>query len=187
MTLSYEDIAEVLPIEDVRAHLRIETTDEDPLIEQLTAVAAEAIESDTGHLLAARAVTEHFASFDAIRLRSWPINAITGIAWFDREGTQSDFDPALARLTTARRPARLVQMVTAWPCTGDAIDSVAVTLNAGYVDAADVPHRLKQAALLMIGDLYAQRETFVNGTISSKVEMSLTVERLLRDFRIVTV
>jgi uncharacterized phiE125 gp8 family phage protein len=183
----YDDIAEILPIEDIKLQLRVETTDDDALIESYAVVAVETIEADTGHLFTARPIVEYFEAFETVRLRSWPIRSIAGIEYYDREGSAATFDPTLVRLTVARRPARMVQLATPWPCTGGTADSVSVTLDAGYAETADVPHRLRQAAMMMISDLYAQRETFVNGTISTAVPMSLTVDRLLRDFRIMVI
>jgi uncharacterized phiE125 gp8 family phage protein len=186
MTIDYETIAEILPIEDIKLQLRVETADEDVLIESFAVVAVEAIESETGHLFTPRTAIEHFASFEAVRLRAFPIVSIESIDYFDRDGAAQTFDPALVRLTASRRPARLVQLTTPWPCTGGIVDSLSVTMNAGYAAAADVPHRLRQAALMMISDLYAQRESFASGVVSS-VPMSLTVDRLLQPFRIVDV
>jgi uncharacterized phiE125 gp8 family phage protein len=180
-------VAAILPLTDVKAQLRVEADDEDELIAGLILVAVEAIEGETGHLFTARPVTEYFSSFAQVRLRSWPINSITGISYFEPGGATAVFDPALLRLSLAGRPARLVRIATAFPLTSGERDSVGVTINAGYADPLEVPHRLRQAAMLMIADLYAQRETFVNGTISSAVQMSLTVNRLIDPFRILSI
>ncbi len=178
-------IDEVLPLDDVKAHLRVDNSADDELIQQLIYVAVETIEGETGHLWGPREVTEHFARWCDIKLRSWPIVALIGIAYLDQAGNLATLGTANLRIVAGRRPVRLAQIVAAtWPDYQRADDAIAVTVSAGH--APDhVPHRLRAAALLMIGDLYAARETFVNGSISSKVAMSRTVDMLLDPFRIV--
>jgi uncharacterized phiE125 gp8 family phage protein len=186
MTISYADLAELFPIEDVRRQLRIDDDTEDTLLEQFVAVAAEAVESETGHLFTARTVTESFTCFDDVRLRSWPINAVTAIDYFDTAGAGQVIAADQVRIAAGRRPARLVTLGTPFPATSRTIDGVTVTLDAGYANAEDVPMRLRHAVLVMAADMHAQRESFVNGSISVEAKVSLTVDRLLHRFRIAT-
>jgi hypothetical protein len=48
---------------------------------------------------------------------------------------------------------------------------------------AAVPAPIKAAVLLMVGDLYENRETVAEGA-PAPVEMSMTVERLLSPYRV---
>ena len=42
--------------------------------------------------------------------------------------------------------------------------------QAGWADAASVPETIKQAMLLMVGHMYATRESVITGTISKEIE-----------------
>lgn len=176
----------LVELPEAKLHLRVDLPDDDDLIDLLIDVATEAIESDTGWVIRAREVVERFDSFGAIRLRSWPITAVAGVAYRDpASGDLTTVDPAAYRLDAGRRPVRLGWFSAAPRCLA-AGDAVEVTVQAGHANRDDVPKRMRAAALLMIGDLYAQRETFVNGASSTAVPMSLTVDRLLQPFRVIT-
>jgi uncharacterized phiE125 gp8 family phage protein len=173
-------IDQVLPLEDVKRHLNVEEADDDELIQNIVYVAVETIESETGHLIGQRTVSEHFRSFDAIRLRSWPIQSVAALAYFDESGNAVSLDPATARLSAAKRPGRLILTAGAWPAAMTAPDAVTVSMQAGH-DPDAVPHRLRHAALVMVSDLYDKRESWTPGS-ASKVPLSLPVERLLASF-----
>ena len=59
---------------------------------------------------------------------------------------------------------------------------MSVTFKAGY---ASVPAPLVSAILLMVGDLYANRETAVTGTVAFALPMSTTVQALIAPYRAV--
>ncbi len=72
---------------------------------------------------------------------------------------------------------------------GEDDDLVALYLGAavGHVETyytvpEPTPKGVQAAVLLMVGDLYAKRETGVVGTVSAEVKTSLTVENLLAPF-----
>jgi uncharacterized phiE125 gp8 family phage protein len=145
--------------------------------------AVEAIESDTGHLFGRRSIVEHFDGFSSVRLRSFPAHAVTAVSYFDGAHVAQAFDLAGLRLIAGRkRPSRLARVASAWPLTCSAADAVSVTFDAGH-EPDDVPKRLRQAAMLMVGDLYENRAETSDLT-KKTVPMSLTVDRLLKPFRI---
>jgi uncharacterized phiE125 gp8 family phage protein len=52
-------------------------------------------------------------------------------------------------------------------------NAVVVQFTAGYGDAADdVPQRVKQAMLLLIGHWYEHREAVLTGSISKEIEFT---------------
>lgn len=84
---------------------------------------------------------------------------------------------------------------TTWPDVGDGGDALRIRFTAGYqVESGDspgvmvpaVPAAIKAAIMLMVGDLYAFRETAVEGTRGTVIAapMSTTVESLLQPYRI---
>jgi hypothetical protein len=60
-------------------------------------------------------------------------------------------------------------------------EAVRVRYQAGY---ETLPAPIKAAILLMVGDLYANRETTIAGGSVTPVPMSLTVESLLAPYRV---
>jgi uncharacterized phiE125 gp8 family phage protein len=176
-------IDQVLPLEDVKAHLKVEHSTDDELIQGLIYTAVEEIEGETGHLFGRRNLTEHFGGFHAVRLRAFPVHTITGVAYIDGANAPQALSLDGLRLVGgSKRPVRVAWTGTSWPSTCTAKDAVAITFDAGH-EPDDVPHRLRQAALLMISDLYRNRGETSDLT-KKTVPMSLTVKRILDRFRI---
>jgi uncharacterized phiE125 gp8 family phage protein len=81
------------------------------------------------------------------------------------------------------QPARLVPVST-WPSVLAATNRIQITYEAGYggdEDQEAVPPAVKQAILLTIGHLYANREST---TAKAMAELPLGIDDLLRPFRI---
>lgn len=173
----------ILPLEDVKSHLRVDSNAEDEGIQDMIWTAVEHIEGDTGHLFGRRRVTEVFPSFGAIRLRAFPAHALVSLGYLDAAHAPQIIELVDARLVAGqRRPARVVRVTGSWPGTCVSADAVTVEFEAGH-EPDEVPKRLRQAALLLIGDLYENRAETSDLT-KKAVPMSLTVDRLLKPFRI---
>lgn len=182
MELDYEAIAEILPLDFVKKAARIERDDEDELITSYIHAAVFQIERETGHLFGIREVTETFASFAAIRLRAAPVRQILAVGYHDVANALGTFDLAGLRLVAGARPARVTRLAQMWPQTACAIDAVQVTFEAGH-DPEGIPPTLKTAAIMMVADLWGQRETWSPGT-AVQVPLSLSVDQMLQPFRI---
>lgn len=183
MDLNYEAIAEILPLDFVKKAARIERGDEDELITSLIYSAVFQIERETGQLFGVREVTESFAGFDAIRLRAAPVREIVSVGYRDADNAVAAFPLDGLRLVADTRPGRVTRLAAAWPQVGSCTaDAVQVTFQAGY-DPADVPPTLKTVAVMMVTELWGQRESWAPGTVS-EVPLSLGVERMLQPFRI---
>ena len=158
-------MTEPVTLEQAKLHLRVDGEDEDTLITALIVAAREWVENYTGIVLVQRAVTQSFQCFASrLELNAWPIaDAPTlSVGYTDTAGASQTV--AGARLQSASRPARLVPAFNAaWPSAS--AEPVTVTVTAGYASPEDVPASLVAAILLIVGNLYASRESDVIGTI----------------------
>lgn len=149
---------------------------------QLTAfvdVAIEQIEAICSVRLAPQTV-ELFADRweDLARLPIGPTTAIVSLHYRDAAGAEQLLDADQYELTGSGlavgiRPAP----GTSWPIAR----TIRVQLTAGYTVT---PRPLWAAALYMIGDLYAFRETAVVGTGAAQIPMSTTVSAMIANYRI---
>jgi hypothetical protein len=71
----------------------------------------------------------------------------------------------------------------AWPATGAHHAPITVTAVHGLPADAPATAAVRAAVLLMVGDLYRNRETGVVGASTAAVQMSTTVDRLLAPHR----
>ena len=77
----------------------------------------------------------------------------------------------------------LVNATCCSPAARSVADAVAVEFRCGYGNPDAVPDSVKRAVLLIVGTLYANRETVVTGTIATELPQS--AEWLLGPFRVV--
>lgn len=166
-------------LSDARRQLRMEPDDDsrDDELNDFIADAAAWVEAYTGHVLAARDVTETFEGFGALRLKAWPIKPGTSV-------TLSYTDPAGAtpvagaRLLVHSRPARALPALSSyWPVV-PARTVVTATFRAEYEAADEVPRNLRRAMLILIGAYDEDRE---GGDLFAKAEAA--ARRLCRSLK----
>jgi uncharacterized phiE125 gp8 family phage protein len=185
----------------VKAHLRIDAddTDQDDKLDLLIDTAGQQLDGPAGTLgraLVAQTWTlyldrfpvawgglGHSARHAAIRLPLPPLIAIVSITYLDADGDRQPL--AEDQYDVRDGEAAIVQPAygCSWPAARCCPRSVAITFTAGYGEADGLPKPLLSAMLLMIGDLFENRETTVIGVRAALVESS-TVKRLLAPFKI---
>lgn len=169
----------LVELEDVKAHLRVTTDDEDSLIESYIAAASAWIDGPAGWL--ARSIGEQTLEFrcDGFsfcdRLPYGPVIAVTEIQYVDPDGTEiilgGDVYDVAAGGVVLRHGAT-------WPSLRGDAEGVRVLYQAGE---AEVPAQVRQAILLLVGQWYRNRMSVVVGTISSALPFG--VEALLAPLR----
>jgi uncharacterized phiE125 gp8 family phage protein len=166
-------MAEPVTLAEARRHLDVMRDDQDEMILSMITAAREWVENYTGLSINGDAVTQTFRCFRAgIALLVWPAqdDAEVTVAYLNKAGEPVEVTGA--RLWRAAKPARLLPPLNgAWPT--DADGTIAVTVTG-------VPFSLKAAMLLMIGDLYNQREETAVGV---SISASGAVENLCHPYR----
>lgn len=120
---------------------------------------------------------------DVTRFPIGPVRAVTEVMWTDATGTVAplpldDFELFGRGLDRGLR-AKAGKAVP--PGLRRVPDSIRVTLEVGY---DTVPEPVQTAILIMVADLFAQRESFAVGTLTPKVPSSMQVDSLLMNYRI---
>lgn len=163
--------AEPVSLAEARAHLRVTHTDEDALIGALITAAREHVESVTGLRLIDQAWELALPAFpDAtahwprtaqlfVELPGWPLKSVEAVTYRDAAGVLQTLATEAYRVDDFRRPARLTP-VGQWPATeSDNPLAVRVSYTAGFgEDGSTVPAAVRSAILLLIGDLYENRQ-----------------------------
>lgn len=177
--------SEPVTIDEAKEFLVIEA--EEVLYDQLLAsfitAAREQVEAVTGTRLVAQTVRLAAREWYGLEvLPIGPVRSVTSIAYDDTAGISQVLPTANwelfgAGLQTGIRPV----YNAAWPAALRRQDAIRVTLEVGY---DDVPGPLKTAILIMVADLFAQRESFAVGTVAAKVPSTMQVDSLLTNYRI---
>lgn len=163
--LNQASAADLLPLSEIKAALRITTDLDDEMLSQFRLTAIGWVEEYTGVLLSARPVTEQFDGFRRLVLDAWPVNAIVSINYFAADGTATQMPEGDYRLMAISRPAQVGRAASgapssaAWPTTMPGVeDAVSVTVQAGHSSPDLIPNELLTAALVIIRSLYDDRE-----------------------------
>lgn len=177
--------APVVSWADAKKHLRLSADTEKSYVEGL-------IEAATGHLAGVDGFLgrslgvqvlemrhDACAIRDVVRLRYGPVIELVSVQYRDADGDLHTVDNAEFELVGSD----LVPAGSAFAWAGNAYhrEAVRVRYRAGY--EGGIPAPLRTSILLMVGDLYRNRET-VSAVEMRKVPMSATVDALLQPFRI---
>jgi len=173
--------AEPLSTADAKAHLRVDHTDDDTLIADNVTAARSHIEAVTGTRLVTQTVTVKTSVW--AELASLPIAPVQSVVITYQDAT--DTTQTLAGSVYEARLDGLEASVVlksgqAWPSTYPG-SLVTVTAVVGYGVADAVPAPIVHAIKMIVGDMYAQRETAGDG--SSAVAVAATVDALIMNYR----
>jgi uncharacterized phiE125 gp8 family phage protein len=175
----------LLALGPAKEHLGILHDDDDQIITDILEALSELLDGPTGDMAHAFGVQELEAVLPGfpcglVELPYPPLREVVSIIFKDLSGTDQSLDAEAFEITSLAGYAQLFPTPnTAWPATQCRPDAVRIRFLAGY-DA--LPRRAAQATKLMLGDLYAARETFGPSSLS-KIELSVGAERLLSSFR----
>lgn len=171
----------LVTLEQAKAHLRVDHSDDDTLIGTYIAAASAHIDGPGGWL--GRAVGVQTLEYrrdefwsracEAVALPFPPIISVTSVKYLDTSGVEQTIDPGEYELTGGSM-LRPVYSGT-WPTVRSQADAVRIVYQAG---SPEVPAAIVAAVLLIVGDLYQNRETTTLERVNA-IPMSTTVERLL--------
>jgi uncharacterized phiE125 gp8 family phage protein len=169
---------EPVTLAEAKAHLKVDTTDDDALITTLIAAARARAEWYTGRAF----VTQSWMLWrdcwaELVEISLPPLQAVTAVTVYAPDGTATVIDPSAYTVDTASQPAR-IQFGCIPPIGLRAINAVSIAFNAGYGDGADdVPAPVREAILEIVAELYTYRG-------DGPEEISLCAQALLAPYRI---
>ena len=151
--------AEPLTLAEVKAHLRLDGSDEDALLASLISTAREHLERETGLCLISQAwrlYLDRWPADGVIRISRSPVQEIQNVTVYDADGTALEVPLEDHLLDGKGRPARL------WlrhpPAPGRSVNGIEIDFSAGFGEAGtDVPDTLKRAMSIHIGHMFAFR------------------------------
>jgi len=190
--------APVVTWEDADAHLELSgDVSQQVKVEGYIAAACEHLdgpeaEAELGRALGLQTLEARFDMWEigcGLKLPCPPVVDLVRVSYLDVNRQEITVDPSDYELID-----RTVYPIAAsWPWEGGywGREAVRVRYRAGYVKDPDadpivstLPAPIRAAILLMLGDLYANRETVAVGVSATPIGMSTTVEALLGPYRI---
>tara|TARA_R110000868_G_scaffold12110_7_gene58722 strand:- start:14749 stop:15324 length:576 start_codon:yes stop_codon:yes gene_type:complete len=175
--------SEPVTLEEARAHLRLDTEDEDTLLGVFLTAARVALEAQTRRAFVTqswRLILDAWPT-EVVTLPMAPVSAVTAVTMNDagapRVVAASLYDTALDGDTP-----RIVT-TGVWPTPSRRVGGIHIDFTAGYGAAVDVPAPLRQAILLLAAHWFENREPVSIGDKAG--ELPLSVSALIAPYRLV--
>ena len=151
--------------DQVKAHARVDNDDEDSLIELYLAAAVAGVEQSTGQKLGQVALDAYMPAFPSTSILYLPwghVQRVVEIAYRGEDGVYEEWPAKFWELQTltTQSGVRTTNGTGIYPRRLYAPDRQAVRIRyvAGYEDPEEIPTPLRQAVLMMAGELYIERE-----------------------------
>jgi uncharacterized phiE125 gp8 family phage protein len=163
--------SESITLEQVTAHVRVDSTDDQEYIIGLIGVARELVDSITGRVsmtsgwtLTAATWADLFeGSCDTAKIYRTPLASVAFVKYYPADGgalaTMSSGD---YRAITGYEPG-LIQFTGDLPALDDRPDAIQISFTAGYANSDLTPAVHKHAQKVLVADMYDQRSSIAFG------------------------
>lgn len=178
-------VLEPVSLNEAKQHIRVTADDEDTLINQLIISARQRAEVYMKRAILTQTLEIYSDAFESyIDLPFSPVQSVVSIKYIDTDGGEQTLDAAEYSLSNKRTPAVVVEAYgKTWPTTRDQLDAVTVQYVAGWLNPASVPGPIKSAILLMVGDMYRNREDV---SPEENYQLPNSADNLLYPYRILS-
>ncbi len=180
--------AEPISLVEAKAQLRVDGIDEDTFISSIIKAAREYCEDFQGRAYVSRVYDlwlDGWPCKDYIRILRPPLQTLTSIKYYGTDDTEYTMAATDYFVDAKSEPARVVLAYNkSWPSlTLRPANGVVVRFTAGYPattavppdPAGNVPQKMKQAMLMLIGHWFENREAVLTGSIPKELEFTTKV------------
>ena len=178
---------------EAKAHLRVDITDDDTLINGLINAATDYLDGYSGILKKALitqtwSITAPCFKSNKIYLNLDPVSSVTSIQYYDADNVQQTINAANYALYKDAGGSYIKPTSgNNWPAVYNRDDAVVITFAAGYgADESAVPNNIRQAIFLLIAHWYENREAVVVGSVTPS-ELPMAFNALLAGHRTIEV
>lgn len=178
---------EPITVADAAEYLRVDDVVSDTaLITALITTARQAVEQYCNRYIAEQTIESAFTGFPDVIKLSAPVQSVTSIKYLDVNGAEQTLNSNQYLIDYYAQPVQITPAYNVtYPELYSVPNNVKVRFVAGYTtgdspDTTPMPLPLRYGMLLIIGDLYANREA----QSDKKYEINPTVQNLLYPYRL---
>jgi uncharacterized phiE125 gp8 family phage protein len=182
LTIKTAPATEPVSLDEAKLHLRVDSTDDDVLIQSYIKAAriyAEGVQNRAFVTRTYELWLDSFPSVDYIELPMPPVISLTSIDVYDTANSKTA-DTTLTNyfLDTKNEPGKIVLAYNcSWPSTTlRSVNGICITFVSGYGVSELVPETVKAAIKLLVGHFYEHREAMTDKPLT---EVPLAVNSLL--------
>jgi len=200
LTITTQPAAEPVSTAEAKAHMRVDTSDDDTLIGDMNTAARELAESfqrrsyiNTTWRWTLDGFPGHipkppgFDSQHNMRVPRSPLSSVSSIIYLTSTGATATLATTVYRVDTDTEPGRIsLQFGQVWPSTRQVNDAVTIAFVAGFgATSTSVPEKMRTAVKVLCSDMYERRSSQNETSKSMRVEENKTATRLLWSGRII--
>ncbi len=152
---------EPVSLADAKAHLRLDTDDDDTLITAAIAAARVHVEALTRRCLIEqgwRVYLDRWPRRRSVALSPAPLISVDAVTVYDANGDPATVDADAYAVDAVAVPGRLVLSGAAPAVVGKAVNGIEIDVTAGYgPSSVDVPAPLRQAVMMLVAHWYEHR------------------------------
>lgn len=186
LVIMTEPTEEPITLDEAKAHLYLDTEDDDALVLTLIKAAREYAETMTRQAMITQTWKYYLEEWPEnksyIELPLPPLQSVSSITYEDYNGTVTTWSNTLYEVDTFSKPGRVVLAYgESWPtATLNVSNPICITFVCGYGTPDDIPENLKAAMKIDLADLYEERESYTD----KPVNHIPILERLYTPYRI---
>lgn len=171
--------SEPVTLTEAKAQCRVDISTDDTYIGNLITAAREWCELHDWRVYMPQTwelYLDDWPSTSAIEIPKPPLQSVTSFKYTNESDVEATLDSSQYYVDTVSDPGWLVlRSAYAWPAvTLRDANGIVIRFVAGYAGASDVPMRIKQAMLLLVGHWYENRENTTVGAVSRSIEFGVT-------------
>lgn len=178
--------ARVIAASDLRAHLRLDSSDQDTYLEALIDTAIRSLETDADRSFITQTWRMHLRGWwrGSVELPRGPLQSVTSIAYVDANGDAQTLSSDLYEIVADALVPRIhTASGSALPSLGESPQPVTITYVAGYGNAGtNCPPEVVHSVRLLAAHLFSNAGPVSNMPGSSAVEIPHTLRRLVQNY-----
>lgn len=180
----------VVSTADIKAHLYVDFSDDDTLLDGLVESATVSIENYLGRKLRTEVWDFRYTNWaSASVVRAADVSAFTSVKYYDTEEVEQTLSSDNYFVEYAYNSVywTLVDAASYPEVSRTRKFPITIRLSMGYATASDVPEPIKLALKNLVGFYYSHREVTVVGAGIVKIDLPLTFKAILSPYKLMKV
>jgi uncharacterized phiE125 gp8 family phage protein len=173
LTLLTGPASEPLDLDDLKAHLRLDSDDEDQYLSSLITTSRLHVEAAMGLALITQRwlwQADQWPADGCIELPVRPVQTVEQVSVIRADTTEEVVATNTYQVDIAGGVGRLAPAASTWPLPGARMGGARITFRAGFADAAiDVPDAIRHALKLLAAHWYEVRDPVHIGSHTARV------------------
>lgn len=162
------------PLARVKDHLRVSDGNEDGLISAYINAAVDFIASYTWIYLQSTSYTAYLDDWESETIiKMHPVTAISSIKYYDANGTLQTMSAGTDYYVSLNGAYARINFENTYTLRDQPYDNIEIAFTCGYASHFEIPDDLVDALLMLVSDMFENRQSFSQGVREVDVPMGI--------------